>query len=181
MLIFVEGQARTGKTTLINNLIATYNTRRSELWPKTFVTHKFDRSLDSNPMTHMLQHVLPMAFDWQHVHILDRAHITEAVYTTLSGRSVPYTAEDWETVDRTFAMSGAKMIYLVADEDDLLIRHESTRRGFEGDIMYISHLFAHKMLATRIPHVRFDSSALLTTELCSSVYGKILEWSDENA
>lgn len=170
MLIIVEGQERTGKTTLCSALA------------KEFIAHgqsaevkKFERC-DDVPMG-IIKKVFPLAQERDKIWIVDRCHITEIVYRTYDGSQM-FNSDflgDLYSIDTVLKLLNSVHIFLFADEETLEIRHEQTNREFAGHITTIKEIFEASMAISEIPCFSYDTSKKTTDLIVNSIIDRWLK------
>lgn len=168
MLIIIEGQARTGKTTLARNLAEMIE----KTGQKANIFKRKERS--ENPAVAIIRDLLPLVIDHTAHWIVDRAHITEKVYTAYNSRPKAYPDEAIDWIDECFAASPEViLVYLTADEATLRRRHADTIRPFEGSIKVLSILFDEAILDSDIATIQIDTSGGSELEIAQAVYTMI--------
>ena len=146
MLISIEGLAHTGKSTLVAAL------RKS---PFIKHTHKYSKEDAPNLVEWMNGTLVDHALDsW--VHVTDRGHGTEYVYSNLYNRRTPYTSLDFWQLDMKLAKAGTMIVYLTQPHNVLHARYKETGRRPEGDLPEIEGLYEQFLLDTACKVLRID-------------------------
>lgn len=173
MLIILEGQARTGKTTACQELIRRFR----ECGTQARIFKSNIRS--SNPAAAIVEQLLPLCFDDRCVWICDRAHITERVYSTYYGRELSYDPNILAHCDGIMSLAGTIMFHLVASADVLDTRMKATHRATEGSISDLSKLFEQFIAGSKIMTQVIDTSQRSTEEVTEMIFNSYLWLSAE--
>lgn len=145
MLIEIEGIAHAGKSTLVEAL-------RKE----GFVKDVLKLHHTCNTVATYNETLIPLATDsW--VHVTDRGHGSEWVYSNLWGRREPWTAHQYWQLDMTLGKEGTRVVYLDQPDEVLLARYAKTGREQEGDLSELRGLWEQFLLDTSCKVLRVDS------------------------
>lgn len=168
MLCILEGQARTGKTTVAGLLLHKF--RDAGVQARIFKSAV--RSI--NPAAAIITQLLPLCFDEECVWICDRAHVTEQVYTTLYSREQPYPAIMINRIDELMSLSGGALLFhLTANRDTLEERMTKTNRQSEGDITEVRRLFDLYVRQSVIQKRNISTSTFSLEETVEMIYASI--------
>ena len=144
MLIEIEGIAHAGKSTLVEAL------RKEGFVKDTLKLHH-----TCNTVTTYNEILIPRAADsW--VHVTDRGHGSEWVYSNLWNRREPWTAHQFWQLDMTLGKEGTRVVYLSQPHDILIQRYMDTGRKPEGDLDEIEALWEQFLLDTSCKVLRVD-------------------------
>jgi thymidylate kinase len=144
MLLEIDGIAHTGKTTLVQAL-------KKAKWVKDI--HEFEHS--ENTVKDHWRDLIPLAEDdW--VHVTDRGHGSEWVYSNLFQRDNPYSSEEFWELDTALAKHGTYVIYLEQPQEILMERYAKTGREPEGDLNLLENLWEYFLLDTACRVLRVD-------------------------
>lgn len=154
MLLIIEGQRNVGKTTAIDAFIAANTVRTSPLWGRKI--EKLSKQRMQFPVVSMMRDWLPAAFDESSIFILDRGHLTEQVYTELTGRPVTWTHQEMSWAEYFLSNANAVTVYLNCDPQVLYNRQISTGKESEGEIFTIWRLFEIYYKRTPVSKYKID-------------------------
>lgn len=119
-----------------------------------------------------------MAYDNEMVYIVDRCHLTEMVYTFITGRKTNYPMQCIGLVDSLFAQGKTLLLYMGASVETLERRMAETGRETEGDINHIAAAFMTCLNLTKIHDIMIlDSDKFDTDELSRQVVAKFKQLS----
>jgi len=149
-LLFLEGQARVGKTTTAQELRKLFFSQG-----RNAVVQKFSMSPISRHHV-LIGQILPLAVDDDTIHIIDRGITTELVYASLYQR--PIDLKIFSYLDSLMSRLLCVNMLLTADRETLVKRHEATNRTYEGDIDAISNLFYRYWDMSDITGFRYDTT-----------------------
>lgn len=180
MLLIIEGQRNTGKTTSIKKFVEIAGQPTSPLFGVEVVSTKLPR--EKSQIVQIARTFLPMAFD-DKLWITDRLHISEQVYTSLTGRKVEWLPSEMSWAEYFLSLGKVLVIQLTADVETLAERERVTGKASEGDISEIARLFKINMqrtvLTTATINVERKSPDDVAKEIESIVFSQILMWKGE--
>lgn len=167
MLVILEGQARTGKTSVTHELIRRFRTAGIQ-------ARMFKSAVRSeNPAEAIITQLLPLCFDDDCIWICDRAHITEQVYTLYNKRDRPYPSLMIARIDEIMAMSGSLLFYLVTETDILEQRMAATGRESEGSIEMIRYIFEMYIRQSAITKRTIDTTIFSIEQVTDMIFSAI--------
>lgn len=168
MLVILEGQERTGKTTLATELC-----RQVDASGHSVEVKKFEKR--SRADIGMLAYVLPLALDDSKLWIVDRGHITEIVYRTMDESIDRKYFDHLMYVDDVLAQFDTHQVYLRADKKVLNARHAETGRETVGSIERIRELFDLSIAASHIPTSSFSTNKMTVEDIASDLLKTFLK------
>lgn len=165
MLIILEGQARTGKSTLANAIFEHLKTKQTPCF-----VHKFKRT--PNALRTMIQYILPMAFD-DKIHVVDRAHLTEVIFNELLSRDAPFTYSDIIHLDNFLSLGNSLLVLVTCPEHVRMKREVETKRLSEGDPKVVRWMFEKAFGRSVMNKMVVDTSAREMNEVVESILTKL--------
>jgi AAA+ ATPase superfamily predicted ATPase len=181
MLVIIEGQRNTGKTTVINEFLGITRLRTSSLWGQNVKQHIYTRRDDV--ITQMADDFLRMSFDRQNCWVIDRGHISEQVYTSLTGRKVSWSPSEMSWAEYFLSLGRTLVVQFSADVDTLIERENLTGKRSEGDITEIARLFKIHMQRSTLQKVTINVEHKhpydIAREVEAAVFYQILKWRGE--
>lgn len=152
MLLIIEGQARTGKTSLVLALVNALDKMGVPAFTRK--SHKRD-----DYAWYMVSDVVPMALAGDAMYVLDRAHLSEIVYRAYEDNMSLEHYRDMMAVDRVLATAGALLVHVRAEPQELIERHALTGRPFEGDVFVLGEMFEGVVADSAIPTLVVDTTS----------------------
>lgn len=157
MLLILEGQRNTGKTTIINSLVERHSSGNSFL--KDFKIEKLILPRKQYPIVSMMRDWMPLCFDKSKIWLMDRAQVSEQVYTEHLGRKVTWQQSEMAWAEYFLSLGDPLMFYLKCDEQTLVDRKAKTSKEYEGIISELSRLFDIYVKRTPMKNVTIDVSS----------------------
>lgn len=180
MLLIVEGQRNTGKTTAIREFERITKFENSPLFKYQPTDLKYPRPVF--PVAQIVRDFSQKAFDKSRVWITDRGHISEQVYTELTGRKVNWVQSEMSWAEYFLSYGNVLLVHFHLDVESLRVREAITGKPSEGDIETISHLFERAVKRSCLQKITINVAEKSPLEIAKiierEVYNSILGYKD---
>lgn len=164
MLVIFEGQRSTGKSTIID-LVA------RKLLRKGYDVKQLKLTRSQSPVVVMKAVMPPAALsELSEITLMDRAHVSEMVYSMHTGRDITYEPQELLDLDEELSTMDTLMIFLDCSTKILIERMKFDNKEPEGDIEAIGTLFHQVVGQTNIQTAFVDNTYLTLDETVEFVY-----------